>query len=117
MAYPPCFDIGEGRLTETFVKCAREVADAELRDAGKVRDADAEAKIRLDVRYHPFRLPGCQAPPRIGPISWTPRSLPADSQKLCRLLHAGFRLLAVAVEQGCRRGQELDQRCVAGTAG
>jgi len=117
MAYPPYFDIGEGRLTETLAECAKEVADAELHDAGKVRDADAEAKVRVDVRDHTFRLPGGQAPPRIRPIPWTPRSPPADSQKLCRLLHAGFCLLAVAVEHGGRRGQESDQRCVAGTAG
>ena len=64
MAYPPYFDIGGGRLTETLAECAREVADAEMYDAGKVRDADAEAKVRLDVGDHTFRLPRGETTPR-----------------------------------------------------
>ena len=116
MAYPPYFDIGGGRLTETLAECAREVADAEVDDAGKVHDADAEAKVRLDVGDHTFRLPGGEATPRRRLTPWIPLSLQTDSQKLRRLLHAGFRLIAVAVERGGRRGQESDQRLVAGTA-
>jgi hypothetical protein len=43
MAHSPYFDIGEGRLTEALSECAREVADAELHDAGEV----ATRKLRL----------------------------------------------------------------------
>jgi hypothetical protein len=44
-------------LTETLFECAREVADAELHDTGEVRNAEAEANIRLDVGNHTFRMP------------------------------------------------------------
>ena len=64
MAYPPFFDIRNGRLTETLAECAREVADAELYDAGEVRNADAEGTLRLDVGDNTFRLPGGETAPR-----------------------------------------------------
>ena len=63
VAYPPYFDIGEGRLTETHSECAKEVAEAELHDSGEVRNAEAEANIRLDVSGHTFCLPGGEATP------------------------------------------------------
>ncbi|MDB6011534.1 MAG: hypothetical protein JWL65_3784 [Gammaproteobacteria bacterium] len=40
VAYPPYFDIGEGRPPEALFECAREVADAELHDAGEVCNAE-----------------------------------------------------------------------------
>jgi hypothetical protein len=46
---PPCFDIGDGSLTETPSECAGEVADAELHDGGEVRNAEVEVNIGLDV--------------------------------------------------------------------
>jgi hypothetical protein len=61
VAHPPFFDISEGRLTETLSECAKEAADAELHDAGEVRNAEVEADIRLDVGDHTFRLPGIEA--------------------------------------------------------
>ena len=61
MAYPPYFDIGDRRLTETDSKCAREVADAQLRDGGEVRNAEVEADVRLDVGGQTFHLPGGEA--------------------------------------------------------
>jgi hypothetical protein len=64
VTHPPYFHIDEGRLTETLFECAKEVADAELHDTGEVRNAEAEANIRLDVGDHAFRLPGGEATPR-----------------------------------------------------
>jgi hypothetical protein len=64
VAHSPYIDIGERRLTEALSECAKEVADAELHDAGEVRNAEAEVDIRLDVGGHTFRLPGGEATPR-----------------------------------------------------
>ena len=114
VTHPLYFDVDEGRLTETLSECAREVADAELHDAGEVRNAEAEADIRLDVGGHTFRLPAGEATRRRRLIPLIPLALHADSQKLRRLLHAGFRSIAVAVERGGRDGQESDQRFVPG---
>ena len=117
VAYPLYSDIGHGRLTETPSECAREVANAELRDAGEVRNVETEANIRLDVGDHTFRLPGGEASPRRKLIPRMPLCVRADSQKLRCLLHAGFRPSAVAVECGGRHVEELDQCFVADTAG
>ena len=69
--YPSYSDIGHGRLTETPSECAREVADAELRDAGEIRNVEAEADVRLDVGDHAFCLPGGEATPiSPGPDDW-----------------------------------------------
>ena len=63
MAHPSFFDIGEGSPTEALSECAREVADAELYDAGEVRNAEVEADVRLDVGGQTFCLPGGEATP------------------------------------------------------
>jgi hypothetical protein len=39
------------------------VAEAELYDAGEVRNAEAEANVRLDVGGYTFCLPGGEATP------------------------------------------------------
>ena len=86
--YPSYSDIGHGRLTETPSECAREVADAELRDAGEIRNVQAEADVRLDVRDHAFCLPGVESSPRRKFIHLIPFFVRADSQKLRSMLHA-----------------------------
>ena len=117
VAHPPYFDIGEWSLTEALSEGAREVADAQLHDAGEVRNTETEANMRIDVGGHTLRLPGSEATPRGILTPQMPRSFQAEPQKLLRLLHAGFRPIPVAVERGGCRGQEADQRFVAGTAG
>ena len=117
VSYPPCSDVGHGRLTETPSECAREVANAELRDAGEIRNVEAETNVGLDVGDHAFCLPGGEASLRRKRIHLIPFSVRADSQKLRRLLHADFCPIAVAIERGGCHGEELDQRLVAGQAG
>ena len=95
VSYPPCSDVGHGRLTETPSECAREVANAELRDAGEIRNVEAETNVGLDVGDHAFCLPGGEASPRRKLIHLVPSFVRADSQKLRRLLHAAECALGV----------------------
>ena len=113
-AHAPSDDIGVGTLTEAPTERAREVADAEVHDAGEVRHPDVRNNIDLDVGGRAFHLPGREAAPQNGRlIPSVSLSVAADLQQLYRPLYANSgAIVLVAVESGGCRGKELNERFV-----
>jgi hypothetical protein len=112
-AHAPSDYIGVGTLTDAPTERAREVADAEVHDAGEVRNPDVRINIDLDVGGRAFHLPGREAAPQNGRlIPSVSLSVAADLQQLCRPLYANSGPIVVAVESDGCRGKELDERFV-----
>ena len=66
-------DIGVGSLTEAPPEGAKEVANAELHDAGEIGSPEVRINVGLDVGGHAFRLPGGEAAPQSGRLNLSGR--------------------------------------------